>query len=64
MGKRENGKMENRNYVPEKAVVDSGRILCPYCGGFIGKAYYGAHSGSVELKCANGRCKKFYRLDL
>lgn len=49
---------------PEKAVIESGRIRCPYCGGFIGNAYYGAYAGCIELRCSNGRCKKFYRLDL
>lgn len=60
---REGKKME-KMYFPEKAVVDAGRIKCPYCGGFIGNAYYGAFSGNVELKCSNGRCKKFCRLEL
>ena len=60
---REGKKME-KMYCPEKAVVDAGRIKCPYCGGFIGNAYYGAFSGNVELKCSNGRCKKFCRLEL
>lgn len=63
MEPREVKKMESGR-MPEKAVVNAGRILCPYCGGFIGRAYYGAYSGNVELKCVNGRCKKFYRLEL
>ena len=55
---------ERRNYTPDTAVVDSGRILCPYCKGFMGRAYYSAHAGAVELRCSNDRCKEWMRLEL
>lgn len=62
---REREQMErSKRFVPDAARVESGRILCPYCGGFQGRAYYEAHSGGIEMMCINKKCKKFYRLDL
>ncbi len=55
---------KGRKFAPERARVEAGRILCPYCGGYIGDAYYEASCSHVDLKCRNDRCKKMFRLEL
>lgn len=55
---------KRRKFTPDAARVEGGRLLCPYCGGYMGDAYYGAAACHVELKCRNDRCKKMMRLEL
>ena len=56
-------KMEKRRK-PETALVESGRLICPYCGGYNGDAYYGASCCNVVIPCRNDRCKKPMRIEL
>jgi hypothetical protein len=52
------------NKRPRRVLVEDGRMLCPYCKGYQGKAYFGASSGGIELMCRNDRCKRSIRLDI
>ena len=63
--KNEDLEMEKRRkFAPEKARVEAGRLLCPYCGGYNGDAFYGAVCCNVVIPCRNDRCKKMMRLEL
>ncbi len=55
---------KRRKFAPEKARVEAGRLLCPYCGGYNGDAYYGAVCCNVVIPCRNDKCKKTMRLEL
>lgn len=34
-----------------KAKIENGNIRCPRCKSLLGKAYYGAQAGGIELWC-------------
>lgn len=55
---------KKRRGMPKTAIVAAGRLTCPYCGGFIGNAYYSAACSCVEVKCSNDRCKEMVRIEL
>lgn len=42
--------------VPDKALVEHGRVICPRCGRLLAKAYYGAEAKGLELWCNGKGC--------
>ena len=57
-----NSASEKNKKAPRKALVVNGRISCPYCEHYLGRAMYGAKAGGVDVFCI--RCKKHTRIEL
>jgi hypothetical protein len=53
---------EKNTRTPKKILVVNGRILCPYCKHYIGRAVYGAKAGGIDVFCT--WCKKHARIEL
>lgn len=48
----------------KRVLIENGRMLCPFCKSYLGKAVYGARATGIEVFCRNSRCKKHLRVDI
>jgi hypothetical protein len=45
-------------------LVVNGRMLCPYCKCYLGRAVYGAKATGIEVFCKSSRCYKHLSIEL
>ena len=55
---------EKNTKAPRRVLVQNGRMLCPYCKSYLGRAVYGAKVSGVEIFCKSSRCHKHLRIEL
>ena len=55
---------EKNTRTPKKILVVNGRMLCPYCKSYLGRAVYGAKAAGIEVFCKSSRCHKHLRIEL
>ena len=55
---------EKNTRTPKKILVENGRMLCPYCKSYLGRAVYGAKAAGIEVFCKSSRCHRHLRIEL
>ena len=55
---------EKNTRTPKKILVQNGRMLCPYCKSYLGRAVYGAKAAGIEVFCKSSRCHRHLRIEL
>jgi hypothetical protein len=59
-----NATAEKNTRTPKKILVQNGRMLCPYCKSYLGRAVYGAKAAGIEIFCKSSRCHRHLRIEL